>query len=419
MDGLRARRGKGEDRKDERRGDDRTQDEEAEGVIVLGAVGAPVGVGDAKGRGHDEAEAGVEEAKGGEDGVGVGVAEDDLPLGGDDHADAGDGEEVADEGVGDADAAPAHEGEGEGGEGGGEGADGEGGGGAELGLDGDGDGDVVGLGLGTVAGVREGRGDLAAGELLVEVGVGGDVAQALELLDAVEVAGHGGGISRCLVCWRYDSHPIRPPSGGRGHHWREEGSPMGEFAVVGSHPRAGSSSQCQTNMAPSLRGGGRGAERRRGNSSSGNSSSSSSSSSSSDNRVRQDGRAMASSRTNRTGCSDSRFTKLLQRATQEGFDGWAGRGCVAREQRAVSVEESRGLCIHWGRAMPTSAIERPALSHSPASGTRTSGQALQPQITHAESGILTHPQPSLPGSGEHSSQLSHRDSTPERPTDTR
>lgn len=50
-----------------------TQDEDADGIVVFGAGGATVGGGDAERGRDDEAETEVEEAEGGEDGVGVGV----------------------------------------------------------------------------------------------------------------------------------------------------------------------------------------------------------------------------------------------------------------------------------------------------------------------------------------------------------
>lgn len=60
-----------------------TQHEEADGIVVLCAGRAAFVAGcHAEGRRDDEAEAGVEEAKGSEDDVGVGVAEDELPLSG-------------------------------------------------------------------------------------------------------------------------------------------------------------------------------------------------------------------------------------------------------------------------------------------------------------------------------------------------
>ena len=57
-----------------------TQDEEAQCVVVLRLI-SRIRILDAERGSDDETEAGVEETKGGQDGVRVGVAEDELPVG--------------------------------------------------------------------------------------------------------------------------------------------------------------------------------------------------------------------------------------------------------------------------------------------------------------------------------------------------
>ena len=85
-----------------------TQNEEPKRVVVFGRISTAICLSHSEERRNDNSKTKIEEPESTEDGVGVGVAEDEFPLRGDDHADAGDGEEVAYEGCGYREAAETH-----------------------------------------------------------------------------------------------------------------------------------------------------------------------------------------------------------------------------------------------------------------------------------------------------------------------
>lgn len=65
-----------------------TENKEAQGVIVLHATCTSVRLGDPEERRNNESKAGIEQSKGGKDCVCVGIAENELPLCGYEHANA-------------------------------------------------------------------------------------------------------------------------------------------------------------------------------------------------------------------------------------------------------------------------------------------------------------------------------------------
>lgn len=85
-----------------------TQHKKPDRIIIPRTITPPIRLRHPKERRNNKPEAEVEESESPQDSVGVGVAQHELPLRGDDHADAGDGEEVAYERCGHAEAAEAH-----------------------------------------------------------------------------------------------------------------------------------------------------------------------------------------------------------------------------------------------------------------------------------------------------------------------
>jgi hypothetical protein len=85
-----------------------TKHEEAKGIVIFRRISTAIRLSDPEERRNDDPKSKIEQPEGTENSVGVGVAENDLPLSRNHHSDACDTKEVADECIGDGHASPSH-----------------------------------------------------------------------------------------------------------------------------------------------------------------------------------------------------------------------------------------------------------------------------------------------------------------------